>query len=144
MSAVLSPACSATTACSHTSIQRCRPAIRTVCTQRSHPRLPGAPRQRCSLSSRGCSSCRRQAGGLICRAEGSKLSQKFPEGTRVRVTQSITVWHAPKRKDGLDLKDMEGEVRANPLPIVAFFDVAVACEAAGRTCCYRAPLMPLK
>jgi hypothetical protein len=45
----------------------------------------------------------------VCRADGDK-SERLPEGTRVRVTQSLKVFHAPKRKEGLDLEGMEGEL----------------------------------
>ena len=34
-------------------------------------------------------------------------------GSRVRVKQSIVVYHVPKRKEGLDIKGMEGSIASN-------------------------------
>ena len=49
---------------------------------------------------------------LRCRADSDDEAEQLAEGTRVRVKQSIMVYHAPKRKEGLDLEGMEGEVQA--------------------------------
>ena len=38
---------------------------------------------------------------------------EFRIGSRVRVKQSIMVYHVPKRKEGLDIKGMEGSIASN-------------------------------
>lgn len=37
----------------------------------------------------------------------------IPEGTKVKVTAEVKVFHAPKRAEGLDLQGMEGVVVKN-------------------------------
>lgn len=48
----------------------------------------------------------------MCRAqeESDNGSSRLPEGTRVRVTSDLIVYHAPKQKDGMQLKGMEGDL----------------------------------
>ena len=68
----------------------------------------GALRWRQASSTLGISRTAR----LRCRADSDDEAEQLAEGTRVRVKQSIMVYHAPKRKEGLDLEGMEGEVLA--------------------------------
>ena len=70
----------------------------------------GALRWRHAASPAGVSRSAR----LRCRAasDSDDEDERLPEGTRVRVKQSVMVYHAPKRKEGLDLEGMEGEVQA--------------------------------
>ncbi len=62
------------------------------------------------------------------------VSETFPVGTRVRVKESVIVYHHPEhRKQTFDIKDLEGEViaiikdwRGRPVsanyPVVVRFD----------------------
>lgn len=53
----------------------------------------------------------RLARRLSCNAQSSdEESSRLPEGTRVRVITELTVFHAPKQKDGLQMLGMEGDL----------------------------------
>jgi hypothetical protein len=39
----------------------------------------------------------------------------IPEGTKVKVTTEVKVYHAPKRAEGIDLQGMEGTIAKNTI-----------------------------
>lgn len=102
------------TVCRQGAVQHVRPCVARPSSLQTASRL-AAQRDRCirGLQCRpqtASPAAARRSARLRFRAEADDEAERLPEGTRVRVKQSIKVYHAPKRKVGLDLEGMEGEV----------------------------------
>lgn len=69
-----------------------------------------ATRSSC-LSAASCRTHGVRRVALHCVA--SENGSVFADGSRVKVTKSVKVYHAPKRPEGLDLEGMEGTVTKN-------------------------------
>jgi len=108
------PASAQTAACRQHSTQRHRPATAAQAAIRRQASQLSAQQHRCIggqlLLSGSAPASGSRSGCFRCRADGDE-SERLPDGTRVRVTQALKVFHAPKRKEGLDLEGMEGELQ---------------------------------